>query len=74
MGVRRAHQIAIERARQLQVIDVIALALDEADVFDAFAFAAEALQLLGPLFRCRRDRVHSAASLACAPLIWAAAY
>ena len=74
MGVRRAHEIAVERPRQLEVVDVIALALDEADVFDALALAAEALELFGAFFRRRRDRVHSAASWNCAPLILAAAY
>ena len=74
MGMRRAHEIAVERSRQLEVVDVIALALDEADIFDPLALAAEALELFGAFFRCRRDRVHSAASWNCAPLILAAAY
>ena len=74
MGVRRPHKIAIERPRQLEVVDVIALALDEADIFDPLALAAEALQLFGAFFRRRRDRVHSAASWNPAPLILAAAY
>ena len=74
MGVRRAHEVAVERPRQLEVVDIIALALDEADVLDAFALAAEALELFGAFFGCGRDRVHSAASWNCAPLSLAAAY
>jgi hypothetical protein len=60
--VRRAREVAIEHARQLDVVDIVASALDEADVLDALALAAHALQALGALFRGERDVVHSAAS------------
>ena len=49
VGVGRADEVAVEHAGQLQVVDVVALALDEADVLDALALAAEALELLGAL-------------------------
>ena len=45
VGVRRAGEVAVEHAGQLQVVDVVALALDEADVLDALALAAHALEL-----------------------------
>ena len=58
-----AHKIAVQHARQLQVVDVIALALSEAGVLDAFALAAHALRLGGALFPRGSQVVHSAASL-----------
>ena len=63
MRIGRAHEIAVEHARQVQVVDVIALALREADVLDALALAADAFELLGAGFRGFRYGVHSAASL-----------
>ena len=75
MGVWAAHEVAEQHARQLDVVDVVALALDEAHVLDALAPAADALQLLGAFAReggvCV---VHSAASLNGAPASFAAAY
>ena len=74
MAIGRAHEIAIERARQLQIVDVIALALDEADVLDALALATHALQALDAFLaggRC--DLVHSAASCSGRPESLAAA-
>src|SRR6516162_8761132 len=50
MAERRADEIAEQRARQLDVVDIVALALGEANVFDALASGAEAFELLGP--RC----------------------
>ena len=49
VGVGRADEVAVDHAGQLQIVDVVALALGEADVLDALALAAEALQLLGAL-------------------------
>ena len=50
MGMRRADEIAVQHARQLHVVDVIALALGEADVLDALALAAHAFEGGGALF------------------------
>ena len=44
VGVRRAHEVAEQHARQLDVVDVASLALDEARVLDALAGGADALQ------------------------------
>ena len=74
MAVGRAREVAIDHARQFQVVDIVALALDEADVLDALALAAHALELLGALFLRRCHVVHSAASLTDAPESLAAAY
>ncbi len=74
MGVRRADEVAVQHARQLHVVDIVAFALREADVLDALAFAAHALELGFALFPRGSDVVHSAASLNWAPLIFAAAY
>ncbi len=75
MGAAGAMKIAVQHARQFEVVDVIAAALGEAHVLDALALAAHALQLLGALDGGGRGRgVHSAASLYSTPLIFAAAY
>jgi hypothetical protein len=74
VGVRRAREVAVEHAGQLEVVDVVAPALDEADVLDALALAAHALQGLGALGGGERLVVHSAASWNGVPLILAAAY
>ena len=50
VAVGRARKVAVEHARQLQIVDVAALALDEADILDALALAAHPLQALGALF------------------------
>ena len=44
----RADEIAEQHARHIVVVDIVALALSEAGVFDALAFAAEAFELLDP--------------------------
>ncbi len=63
MGVGAAHEVAEQHAGQLDVVDIVALALREPDVLDALARAAEALQLLDPVLAGRRGHVvHSAAS------------
>ena len=64
----------MQHARQLQIVDVVALALREADVFDALALAAHAFEGGGALFPRGSEIVHSAASLNSTPLILAAAY
>ena len=74
MGVRRADEIAVQHARQLQVVDIIALALGEAGVLDALALAAHAFERGGALFPRGSHVVHSAASLNSTPLILSAAY
>ena len=70
----RAVEVAEQHAGQLDVIDVIALALGEADVLDALPLAAHALELFFPLFAGHGHVVHSAASEKGVPLIFAAAY
>jgi len=50
MRMRRAHEVAMQHARQLQVVDIVALALGEADVLDALALAAHAFESGGALF------------------------
>jgi hypothetical protein len=74
-GVRvgRAGEVAVEHARQLQIVDIVALALDEADVLDALAAAAHALEFLCALGRCGGHVVHSAASWNGTPASFAAA-
>ena len=74
-GVRvgRAHEIAVQHAGQLQIVDVIALALGEADILDALALAAEAFELRFALRARGGHVVHSAASLGATPLILSAA-
>ena len=75
MAVARAVEVAVQHAGQLDVVDVIALALDEARVFDALALAPQALQAFGAFDRGGDGRsVHSAASLNSTPLSLAAAY
>src|SRR5207248_10607342 len=72
--MRRADEIAMQHARQLQIVDIIALDLREADVFDALAFAAHPFEGGGALFPRGSEIVHSAASLNSTPLILSAAY
>ena len=74
MRVRRADEIAVQHARQLQVVDVIALALGEANILDPLALAAHAFELGFALFPRGSHVVHSAASLNSTPLILSAAY
>ena len=73
VGVRRAVEVAVEHARQFQVVDVIALALDEADVLDALSPAAHAFELFGAFGGGGGHVVHSAASWKATPLSFAAA-
>ena len=63
VAVGRADEIAEQHARHLDVVDIVALALDEAGVLDAPAGAAEALAACRrvPCDAGLRD-VHSAAS------------
>ncbi len=74
MRVRRSDEIAVQHARQLQVVDIVAPALREADVFDPLALAAHAFELGFALFPRGSHIVHSAASWNSTPLILAAAY
>ena len=75
MGVARAMEVAVQHARKLDVVDVIAAPLGEAHVLDALALAAHALQFFGALKRGGGGGVvHSAASLNSRPAILAAAY
>ena len=67
-------EVAVQHARQLQVVDVVAFALDEADVLDALALAAHALELFGALGGGGGRVGHSAASWNGTPLSLAAAY
>ena len=75
VSMARAMEVAVQHARQLDVVDVIAFALGEAHVLDALALAAHALKFFGALERSgKRGVVHSAASLNSRPAILAAAY
>ena len=74
MGVRRPDEIAVQHARQFQVVDIIALALGEARILDALALAAHAFETGFALFPRGSYVVHSAASLNSTPLILSAAY
>ena len=74
MAVGRADEVAVDHAGQLQVVDIVALALDEADVLDALALAAHALELLGAFGGGGGHVVHSAASWNGTPASLAAAY
>ena len=49
MGIGRAHDIHVHHPRHFDVIDIIALALDEAGVFLAEAAVAHALEGSGAL-------------------------
>jgi hypothetical protein len=62
MAVRRAHEIAVQHAGQLDVVDIVALALDEASVFGAAAGKAHAFEGGFALGAGRSGGVHSAAS------------
>ena len=73
VGVRRAVEVAIEHARQLQIVDVVAFTLDEADVLDALTLTAHAFELGGAFGRGGGHVVHSAASWNGTPLSLAAA-
>ena len=53
-GRGAAHKISEQHAGKFQVIDVVTLALGEADVFDALALAAHALELRVALSPGRR--------------------
>ena len=74
MGVRRTHEIAMQHAGQLHVVDIVTPPLGEADVLDALALAAHALEFGLALLARECHVVHSAASLNSTPLILAAAY
>ena len=71
--VRRAVEFAVEHAGQLDVVDVIALALGEADVLDALALTAHAFEFFGAFGGGGGHVVHSAASWNGTPLSLAAA-
>ena len=73
VAVRRAGEVAVEHAGQLQIVDVIALALDETDILDALALAAHAFELGGAFGGGGGHVVHSAASWNGTPLSFAAA-
>jgi hypothetical protein len=74
VGMRRAGEIAVQHAGQLEVVDVIALALNESNVLNALALAAHALKLFGAFGGGGGCVVHSAASWNGTPFILAAAY
>ena len=73
MAVGRAHEIAVQHAGQFQVVDIVALALDEAGVFGAAAGKAHALEGGLALGAGRDGRVHSAASFFFRPAMVSAA-
>ena len=73
VAVRRTVEVSVKHSRQLQVVDVVALALDEADILDPLALAAHSLQAFRALLAGRRHLVHSAASCIATPLSLAAA-
>ena len=64
VGIGRAHEIAKQHPRHLDVVDVVALALGEAHVLDPLARGAHAFEFLDPLVAGWCLVVHSAASLA----------
>ena len=64
MAIGRADEIAEQHAREFQIVDVIPLALGEADILDALALGAETFELLGSRFARFEIGAHSAASLA----------
>src|SRR5262245_5997946 len=70
----RAIEVAMQHAGQFQVVDIIALALDEANILDPLALAAHSLKLFGTLGGRGGHVVHSAASWNGTPLSLAAAY
>ena len=72
--MRRTRKVAVQHAGQLDVVDVVALALNKADVLDALPLAAHALKLFGAFGGGGGHVVHSAASWNGTPLILAAAY
>jgi hypothetical protein len=74
MGVGGAHEVAMHHVRQLDVVDIIALALREADILNALAFAAHAFQAGLAGLTGDDHLVHSAASWKLRPLSLAAAY
>ena len=63
MTVWRTDKVAEQHARQLHVIDVVALALGKPCILDALALAAESLQFRRPFCGARRFHGYSAASL-----------
>src|SRR5574343_1000574 len=63
MGIGRADEIAEQHAGQLDVIDIVALALGEADVLNALAAGTHAFQVGDTFFAGGGQVVHSAASL-----------
>src|SRR5262249_56387703 len=74
VGMWRAGEIAVEHAGQLEIVDEITFALDEADVFNALSLAAHALQGFGALRGGGDLVVHTAASWNGRPLTFAAHY
>ena len=74
VGILRAHEVAEQHAGQLHIVDVVALALREADVLHALALAAHALELGLALLPGQNGRGHSAASAKVSPRSLAAAY
>src|SRR5262249_35717135 len=73
VAVRRTGEGAVEHAGPLEVVYVVALALDETAILDALALAAHAFELLGALGGGGGHVVHSAASWNGTPLSLAAA-
>ena len=75
MAVGRTGKVAVDHPGQFEIVDIVALALNEPDVLDALALAAESFEFLGPLGRGGDGGVvHSAASWKGTPAILAAAY
>src|ERR1700730_6479588 len=62
--VRRPDEITEQHPRQLEIIDVVALALREANVLDALAPGPKTLEFLGARLSGFEFGAHSAASLA----------
>src|SRR6516225_2240843 len=74
-AIGRADKIAEQHTRQFEVVDVVALTLGKADILDALAPGAEALELLRPLLGRLGFGRHFAASLAlfiCSAAAWIA--
>ena len=62
VGIGRTDEIAEHHPGQFHIIDILALALREANIFHTLALAAHAFQGGFALFPCRGHVVHSAAS------------
>ena len=64
MGIGRADKISVQHIGKFDVIDIVALALGEPGILDAFAGAAKALEVGRAFFAVWSHIVHCAASLA----------